>query len=269
MPVVTLTTEWKNSDFYLGVIKGILHAKIDDLKLIDISHEIPKYNIAQAAFTVRNCYHHFPDGTIHLIAVKSEATEESPFIVVQHDNQYFIGADNGVFGLIFDNKPEKIIEINMIDNEANNEIHNSTFPENTVLTKAGVFIANGGDFNQLGTEKEKLFRQIPLRPIIEESVIDGSIIYIDSYKNVISNITERLFEKVGQGRPFTIYIHSNYYKVTKLNTSYNETSDGEILALFNSLGLLEIAINKGNASELLNLNTKSNIRIKFHDHPNS
>jgi S-adenosylmethionine hydrolase len=102
-------------------------------------------------------------------------------------------------------------------------------------------------------------------PTIDESVINGSIVYIDSYRNAITNIPKELFEKIGKNRPFDVFIQSNHYKINKINKTYSETSAGELLALFNSLNLLEIAISSGNAADLLNLNINSIIRIKFYD----
>ena len=94
-------------------------------------------------------------------------------------------------------------------------------------------------------------------------MITGAVIYIDSFRNAITNITKDLFDRIGEGRAFEIYPQNNYYKITRLNDFYHETAPGEILAIFNSVGLLEIAINKGNAAELLNLSVNSSIRVKF------
>jgi len=110
---------------------------------------------------------------------------------------------------------------------------------------------------------KKYQERIPLRAAIDQSVITGSVIYIDSFRNAITNITRDLFDRIGDNRPFEIYVQSNHYVINRLNNYYHETAPGEILAIFNSVGLLEIAINKGNAADLLNLSTNSSIRVKF------
>ncbi|MBU0764442.1 MAG: SAM-dependent chlorinase/fluorinase, partial [Bacteroidetes bacterium] len=107
-----------------------------------------------------------------------------------------------------------------------------------------------------------------LLPVIEDATIFGSVVYIDSYQNVVTNITRELFEQVRKNRSFEIIPQNYVYKINKINTAYNQTSEGELLAIFNSLGLLEIAIRNGNAAELMNLDTRSKIRIKFHDNQN-
>jgi S-adenosylmethionine hydrolase len=108
-----------------------------------------------------------------------------------------------------------------------------------------------------------MYKQVPMLPTIDESVINGSVIYIDSYKNAFTNINRELFDQIGKGRPFDIFVQSNHNRINRLNKRYGESSLGEMLALFNSIGLLEIAINGGNAADLLNLSINSSVRIKF------
>ncbi len=115
----------------------------------------------------------------------------------------------------------------------------------------------------LGKVVKKYQERIPLRAAIDKSVITGSVIYIDSFRNAITNITRDLFDRIGAGRPFEILPQNNYYIIKRLNNYYHETAPGEILAIFNSVDLLEIAINKGNAADLLNLTTNSSVRVKF------
>jgi S-adenosyl-L-methionine hydrolase (adenosine-forming) len=115
-----------------------------------------------------------------------------------------------------------------------------------------------GGHNRTGKGQGKpLQRSIPRRATIEKDVINGSVIYIDSYQNAITNITRELYERIGKGRKFEIALQSNHYRLNRINKTYSETSAGELLVLFNYLDLLEVAINKGNAAELLNLNTNS------------
>jgi len=261
MGVVTLTSDWNRHDHYLGAIKGYILSRCPGTTIVDITHQVHTFNIAEAAFIVKNSYNNFPEGTVHIIGVKSEPGEENPFVVVGNDGHWFIGTDNGLFGLIFEERPDRIVRINSAES--------GSFPELNIFSEAACHILNGGDVTDLGEEKEKLFRQVPLMPTIEESVINGSIIYIDSYNNAITNIGRELFEQVGKNRVYDIFIHSNHYKINRINKKYQETESGEILALFNSLDLLEIAMKDGNAAEMLGLDTKSTIRIKFYDNKDS
>ncbi len=132
-----------------------------------------------------------------------------------------------------------------------------------MFTETACGIAKGEKPEAMGKPVKEFQKRIPIRAAIDKSVITGTVIYIDSFRNAITNITSDLFDRVGGDRPFEIYVQSNHYKISRINNYYHETSAGEILALFNSVGLLEIAINKGNAADLLNLSTNSTIRVKF------
>lgn len=263
MAIVTLTTDWRQNDFYVGAVKGTILSLAPDAKVVDLNHQIPPFNISMAAFVVKNSYNFFPEGSIHIIDVSSEPSDDKGFIAIKNNGHYFICANNGIAGLLFQEEPAIAVSIDKFS-EADSQSPSSitTFAGITVLAPAAAFLSSGENIEQLGQTTE-LIKQVPLNPAIDESVISGSVIYIDSYQNTITNITRELFERIGKGRPFEILVQSNYYKIKRINKFYNETSPGELLALFNSLDLLEIAIYRGNAAELLNLNINSTVRIKF------
>ena len=258
MNFITLISDWNSADYYIGAIKGRILSQCPQATVIDVNHQVPSYSITQAAFVLKNSYKNFPEGSIHLVAVNSEATKDKPIIILKYDKHFFIGADNGIFHLLMEGVPEKIIEIK-------NQQHAGSFPELEIFANAAANLANGKSMDELGKPREKVFKQLPILAAFEDSVITGKVIYIDSFQNVITNVTKELFEQVGKKRPFTIYVQSKGNKISKINQSYNETSEGELLALFNSGGYLEIAIRHGKAAELFNLTTSSTIRVEFEE----
>ncbi len=258
MPIVTLTTDWVQDDYYTGALKGKLISACPSLTIVDITHNIPAFNSARAAFVLKNSFFHFPEGSIHLICVNSEPSGEESLLAVSYKNHFFIGNDNGVFGLIFREDPLAIVELK-------SPAIPGSFSALEIFVNAVSRLANREDISGLGKVRESLYKSIPRRATIEKDVINGSVIYIDSYQNAITNITREIYERIGKGRKFEIALQSNHYKLNRINNSYSETSAGELLVLFNYLDLLEVAINKGNAAELLALNTNSVIRIRFFD----
>lgn len=258
MPIITLTTDWNTNDYYVGTIKGRILGQCPDVQIVDISHRVASFNINQAAFILRNSYASFPAGTVHIVGVNTEGGKDRPFLVAHYDKHYFIGTDNGIFGLLFSNEPEVVISI-----KTTGEI--TPFSCHTVFAETACKLAKGEKPASLGKKVTEWKKRVPIRAAIEESVINGSVIYIDSFRNAITNISKDLFDRIGKNRRFEIFVQSNHYKITRINRFYHETSPGEILALFNSVGLLEIAISNGNAADLLNLSTNSGIRIKFID----
>jgi S-adenosylmethionine hydrolase len=111
MQIITLTSDWNKNDFYLASIKGRILSLCPDVTIVDVSHQIQTFNILQAAFVLKNSFRNFPDGTIHIIAVNSMADKDKALVLVKALKHYFISCDNGIFGLLLDEPPEKIIKI--------------------------------------------------------------------------------------------------------------------------------------------------------------
>ncbi|MBN2481787.1 MAG: SAM-dependent chlorinase/fluorinase [Bacteroidales bacterium] len=260
MAIVTLISDWNKDDYYVAAVKGKILSQCPDTTFVDISHQIPSFNIAQAGYLLRSSYLHFPENTIHIIAVGCECYEDHPHVAVRYHNHFFIGTDNGIFGLIIDGRPQESVRL---ENQ-----NTGSFPELDAFAGAACDIILNKKLAAIGSDHPDLRRQIPMLPAIDEWTINGSIIYIDSYRNAITNISLELFEQIGKGRPFEIFIQSNYYRINKINRKYHDTSSGEILALFNSTGFLEIAIHEGNAASLLNLEVSSSVRVKFSEPKN-
>ena len=258
MAIVTLTTDWNRSDYYIGSVKGKILSADASIQIVDISHQVQPFNIMQAAFILRNCCFNFPDRTIHMVAVNAALSPKRPLLVFEIKNQIFIAPDNGIVGLLYGEKPEKIFIVKGSKDALN-------FLSLDIFIETAVKIIKGAVYDTFLEPAARFESQIPYRPVIEKNLINGSVIYIDSFANAITNISDETFKKVGQGRHFEIFIQSNHYKLEKINKTYSDSISGELLALFNSIGLLEIAINNGNAADLLNLAINSAIRIKFYD----
>ncbi len=258
MHIITLTSDWKENDFYVASLKGKLLSTCPKVQIIDINHRIKTFNSAHAAYVVRNAYLHFPVNTIHIIAVNSEPEVGGGLLAARKDKHFFLCADNGILGLLGGNEPEEVIRLT-----EHNQQDPDTFIALSVFARAACELSSGTALSKLGSPAENYNRQTPLRATIEEQTIIGSVIHIDSYQNAITNISQDLFDRIGNGRAFEIYVQSKHYMVDRINLRYNETIPGELLAIFNSSGLLEIAIRNGNAAGLLKLNTNSTLRVEF------
>ena len=229
----------------------------------------------EAAYILKNSYKSFPEGTIHIIGVESELTPENSHLVMHFDNHFFIGANNGIFSLITESlKPDKIVEINIHNNIV------STFPVIDVFVKVAKHIASNGNLDVIGKKIKEIKQLTEIKPVINQKKdqILGSVIYIDNYGNVVTNITKKIFNEIGKSRPFTI--EARRVKFKKIYSSYSQAidfsikrkkreEDGKKLALFNSAGHLELAIYKsnpetvGSANSLFGLDYRDPINIFF------
>ncbi|MCX6267910.1 MAG: SAM-dependent chlorinase/fluorinase [Bacteroidetes bacterium] len=258
MAIITLTSDWGLKDHYTGAVKGAILRLLPGAQIVDISHDIPAFDLNQAAFIIRNFYPNFPDGTIHILAINTEAAVETPHTLVFHRGHYFIGADNGIFSLLFDEKPEKIIELDIIQDS-----DYFTFSTRDVFVKVACHIAGGQPIEQLGFPKENILQRIAFQPVIQGDLIKGKVIYIDSYENVFTNITETLFKSAVKNRKFAITFRSPNYRITEISKSYKDVSLGEMLALFSTSGYIEIAMREGMASSLLGLKMDQMVTVEI------
>lgn len=258
MPIITLTSDWGTKDHYLASVKGTILKQVPEARIIDISHDIPPHNLSQAAFILKNCYRDFPEGTIHLIGVSTEESDVNPHTAVKANGQYFIGADNGIFSLLFDGQVERIVEIEIMQDS-----DYYTFSSRDRFVKAAAVLANGTDISKLGTEKKELNQKFLFEPVVEENVIKGIVIYVDNYENVITNITRDKFKEIGKNRKFVISFRGE--EIRRIYESYSDVPVGEILALFGCYGHMEIAMNNGTASSLLGLDPDDPVRVEFFD----
>ncbi|MCF8368770.1 MAG: SAM-dependent chlorinase/fluorinase [Bacteroidales bacterium] len=256
MAIITLTTDWGLKDHYAATVKGKILSGFPEAIIVDISHQIPSFEIEQAAFVLKNTFPSFPQGTVHILGINTEESDRFAHTVVEYQKQYFIGTDNGIFSMLFDKTPDKIIELTILQ-----ESDFFTFSTRDRFVKAAIHLAQGNKIEELGDIKKDLVQKILFQPVIDQETIKGHVMYIDSYENIITNITASIFKEARQNRKFNIIFRS--YEINKISRSYTDVAPGEILALFDSNGYLEIAINQGNAAGLLGLGTKDMIRIEF------
>ena len=265
-PVITILSDWSVNDFYSAALKGRILSLCPEANIIDIAHQVTTFNVSNAAFILANTFRYYPKGTIHLICVSTEKTDKNEYVLIEAFGQFFIGTDNGIFGFLFADTAEKILSIDEDMLKKEEEFPElPSFPELAIFASLAGYIANNLEIEKFTKPYDELKLVIPFRPTIDENVISGRVIYIDSYRNAITNVTKNLFTKERKGRRFEIIIKSMNNKVTKINKKYNESSSGELLALFNSLDLLEIAQSNGKVCDVLNIDTDTTLRIKFYD----
>lgn len=267
MAIVTLTTDMGNRDYYVASVKGAILSCAPGTRIVDVSHHVSPFDVAEAAFILKNAYKHFPKGTIHIIGVNSEANLKQAHVAVEANGHFFIGADNGIFSLLLDTIPDKIVEIQM---QQDTDYH--TFPTRDIFAKAAGLIARGSSLEFVGPPIPKLKDILAISPIVYDNYIAGSIIYVDYYGNAFTNITETLFKEVVRGRDFKLIFSTNDNIITKIRARYSDAAEGNKLALFSTSGFLQIAINKGvsgsggGANQLFALNKGQQIRLEFYDH---
>jgi S-adenosyl-L-methionine hydrolase (adenosine-forming) len=257
MAIITLTTDLGDKDIYQAALKGSILKLLPAVNIVDITNNVSAFNIQQAAFILKNSFYYFPDATVHLIGIDTVFNTSTRYLAIKYKNHYFVGADNGIFSLMFNAEPDEVVEINIMQ-----DLKFLHFPLADIFVKAACHLANGGALSEIGVPVNSIEQKMNLQPVVEKNLIKGSVIYIDSFQNVITNITKEFFNNIQQGRRFTLYFKRNE-TINNLSWHYSEVPEGEKLCLFGISDHLEIAINKGNASGLLGLNLGDSVILDF------
>jgi S-adenosylmethionine hydrolase len=257
MSIITITSDFGSSDPYLAAMKGELLSQLEMVNIIDISNDVEKFNIPQAAYILKNCYKSFPSNTVHLVMVGIHSPEID-YVIIKHQDQYLVGQDNGLFSLVFENEPILAYQLNL---SAPPEL--ASFPEKAVLIQAASHLSRGGVPEVIAEPIQGLASMISYAPVVQNETIRASVQYIDTYGNVITNLSKDLFNKHVMGRNVDIRFRIPHARVTRMSKKYSDVDGGDIVALFNSSGFLEIAINSGKAAGLLGIRINDTISINF------
>jgi S-adenosylmethionine hydrolase len=247
MALLTLTSDIGHQDYLVGAIKGRLLHINPDFKLVDISHAISPFNYPQAAYICRNALRHFPAHTYHLLLVNLFEKHPDQLLLAYHNEQYLLCADNGLITMVLEEKPAIVIGLPLEKSAVKNTLYCIQ-----VMGQAINRLQAGEKLQNIGIPDVPIIEKNPLRPTFGGDWIEGQIIFIDHFENIIVNITREQFEEQRKGRHFRIVFKRDEV-IDRISETYADVPEGEKLASFNAAGYLEIAINKGNAAGLFGL----------------
>lgn len=254
MRIVTLTTDFGSGNSYIASLKGAVLFGNTDCQIIDITHEINNFELAEGAFVLENTYKFFPENTINILAVNCFYSDKLRLLVLKRDSYYFIAPDNGILSLIFD-------EID-VDELFSFDYYPSLMDFSKIISQIIDLVVSGSDLNTTAKKVEYFVRRISLKPVISADTIGATVLFSDKFGNLILNLKKEIFLKIQKNRKFKIfYSPRNYFDVISKN--YTDVGIGDELCFFNSSGNLEIAVYMGNASELLGLTKDSPVQVIF------
>ena len=247
MALITLTSDIGQQDYLVGAVKGQLMQVDPSFTLIDISHHLSPFNYPQAAYVCRNAIRNFPAQTFHVLLVNLFEQKPEHLLLAYHKEQYILCADNGLLTMLLEEKPEMVLALPLDKTAIRNTLYCTQ-----VMGKAIREILNGTALQQIGNPEIVYMEKNHLRPLLGDAWIEGQIIFIDHFENIVVNVTREEFEEQRKGRSFRIVFKRDEI-INVISETYADVPEGEKLALFNSAGYLEIAINKGNAAGLFGL----------------
>ena len=244
-------------------MKGTILSIAPDLTLVDITHEISPQDVMEGAFVLANAVPYFPPDTIHLVVIDPGVGTDRRPVAVQMDDHWFVGADNGLFSLLAEERsPQQAV---VLDSPSSWRTPNpsTTFHGRDIFAPAAAHLGHGTEPENLGSsiDPQALEHLRWAQPTVVSDGIRGWIVHIDRFGNCITNISRSLYEEQQNGLDTKLYAGSAV--IEGIASTYGEVEKGDPVALFGSSGYLEIAVNAGDAAELYSIMKSDPVNIVF------
>lgn len=261
-PIITLLTDYGTKDHFVAAIKGVILSIAPQAQVIDITHDVPPHDVLEAGFIIRSCYSNFPTRTIHVVVVDPTVGSSRKPIIVATDDYYYVAPDNGVLSFIYDIDPvSTVVEISsehlMLPQVSN------TFHGRDIFAPAAAWLARGTDILNFGdVVTEYAHIPLPKAKMVGDALVKGTIIHVDRFGNLITNISREEYEAARQKVPGNVFkVLVAKQEIAGLKEYYAEAQKGDVIALFGSSNLLEIAQSQGSAARTLGVARGTEIGI--------
>jgi S-adenosylmethionine hydrolase len=249
-PTVALLTDFGTRDHYAGTLKGVVLSVCPEATLIDISHDIPAHDVLAAALELAACYRYFPKDTIFLVVVDPGVGSARRGIAADIGDFRFVAPDNGVLSAVFrDSPPKKVVELT--ERKYSLPTVSRTFEGRDRFAPAAGFLAKGVALVALGRGIQDFHIIDVPRPSVSDQELNGAVVRVDRFGNLITNIDRKTFEQFADGAAIAVLVGGR--DVPRIVATYADAPAGEICALFGSTDHLEVAINAGDAATTLKL----------------
>ena len=263
MRLITLLTDFGGKDPYVGVMKGVVYGINPGARIVDLCHEVPPQDIREAAFILNSSYKYFPQGTIHVVVVDPGVGSGRKIICLKTSDFLFLAPDNGV--LTFIKRKERIEKIVEVSNRQYFlEEVSQTFQGRDIFAPVAAHLSRGMELTELGSRISSLKELKISRARFSDQGLEGEVIYIDRFGNLITSITRVDLKKLEERLPYKrVRIAIGGREIHKINKSYAESKQGDLLAILGSSNHLEISLNQGNAQRTLGLDRGEKVLIHF------
>ena len=254
--MITLLSDWKLRDPYLGIFKGQLMKLMPNEPIVDITHHLETYNHSQTAFIAKNFYPHFPEKTLHIILSGVSGLLEVKPILIAHNGHFFLGEDCGIFSMMFGTDTINAYQYN----------GNMSLPETEKLVLMASWVIQNSYLKNTTPYPSLKFQISQLsEPYYnaEQKTISGKVSYIDSNYNAVTNIPVSMFETMGKQKEFVATVSTARPIEIKRCHSYYNPKELEIFLVYNSLGFIEITLFNGNIAAIADIQPGTDVEIQF------
>ncbi len=261
MAIITLLTDFGLKDGFVGVMKGVIWGIAPDVQIVDITHEIGPQNVLEGSLVLVQAVKYFPAGTVHVAVVDPGVGTTRRPVAARIGDQFFVGPDNGLF--------TGVIEAAEADGKGISFIHldnpkywlpqvSRSFHGRDIFAPAGAHLASGVSLNDLGTPISEPARIMVPRPEPTADGLAGQVLGVDHFGNLLTNITPEYLKE-----PSGVVIKIGEATIEGLSLTFGERKAGELVAMIDSSGVLQIAVVNGNAAERLKAGIGTSILLRF------
>lgn len=257
-PVIALLTDFGSRDHYVGAMKGVILGICPDATLVDVTHGITPHDVVEGALELASSYRYFPAGTVFVVVVDPGVGSKRKGLAVEAGDYRFVAPDNGVLTAVLrEASPKKVVEVT--DRHYIRPTVSRTFEGRDRFAPAAAWIAKGIQLSALGRPvSDYQLLDLPL-PSATDDAIEGVVVRVDRFGNLVSNIDRRTFDRLSEGGK--VQLHVGTAPVQRLVATYAEIAPGEVCALFGSTDCLEIALHEASAAERLGLARGALVRV--------
>lgn len=249
MPIVTLTTDFGQKDHYVAAMKGVILQIAPKSILVDVTHQIEPHGVLRAAFIVRQIWQSFPRDTIHVVVVDPGVGSERRIIAAQYAGQALICPDNGIASFLHRDVPLEALRVVTNSQLFANQETSHTFHGRDIMAPVAGHLSRGTKLSQVGPPADSLeILDLPKPQPAADRSISGEVIYVDGFGNLVTNLTRQDLSRTFTARP-DAHVWLGEHDAGPLLQTYAQVEQGRELALIGSAGMLEIAVNFGNAAE--------------------
>ena len=246
--LITLTTDFGLDDPYVGIMKGVILSIQIDCRIVDITHGIPPQDILAGAIALKSSFRFFPKGTIHVVVVDPGVGSYRRPLLVQTEDYFFIGPDNGILSPALEQERELRI-YHLIQDRFFLKPLSLTFHGRDIFAPIAGWLSKGTPPSEFGPRIEDLLTlKLPLPKRTGQRIL-GTILQIDKFGNLITNLTASDFPEPVRGYTLRIAGH----EIRQHLRSYIEGKPKEPFTIFGGSGCLEISVNRGSAASLLSV----------------
>jgi hypothetical protein len=249
--IVTLTTDFGISDHFVGTIKGVILEINPEAEIIDISHSVQAFDVLDGALAIAQAYSYFPASTVHLVVVDPGVGTARRPIIMSTERHHFVAPDNGVLSLIY-GREERVHVRHVSAQHYFLQPISNTFHGRDIFAPVAAYLSKGVDSEKFGDEITDYVKfNAPKPKPVDQQTLKGVVLKADRFGNLITNITPQDAPMLFGDNPSPFKIVIGKHEITDIKTSYAEGEPGEVFAILNSMGYLEIAANRAPAAQIV------------------